>query len=414
MELWTLTSSFQPDKIVENYESLIWTERYSESGDFEISSSNILELITALPLESFVTLRESSVPMVVESWKIEKGPRKPPKVTITGRSFETVLERRVSANTLNPTTARSAWMVDADKESDAAYLAMRIVLGDVARFQGGITVLPANPPAISLLDAIPEIDLTLPADYVDIYTVSSWSSTPTYNVGDKVRYQNYIWQATASNTNYDPTVLHLDKWQQLLPYGTYEIKLQNLYNTVKELIITNHRGLKAVRPDESSNKVGIEIYNGADLTNILVLDVRFDQVEDANYLMSKQGSTNVAYVYSPTGAEEILKNAAPEPSGLSRRVMALDLSNESSITDSNSRRTRGLIELYKYNVTAMFDGQVADQIAAGYNRDYFLGDILRLDGEFGLSLNVRVTEFIRSSDSSGQKAYPAFEAIDDV
>ena len=44
---------------------------------------------------------------------------------------------------------------------------------------------------------------------------------------------------------------------------------------------------------------------------------------------------------------------------------------------------------------------------------YGLGDILKLQDEYNLTRNVRVAEFIRSSDSSGESAYPAFQVIDE-
>lgn len=360
MELLSLNDEFQPEYLVENYESLVWSERYARSGDFELISQNIAEAVSAMPLDSYVSLRDSTVPMIVESYKIRKPPRDQASITIKGRSFETVLERRASVNTPLPAiTGRVPWMISADKESDAAYKAMRVVLGDIDR---GVAGLGAISPAVSALDAIPEIDLTLPNDY----------STLTTN--------------------------------------NYEIKPSDLYTLVMEMIDANHRGIKSVRPAVGGTKVGVEIYNGADLTETFVLDARFDQMDDATYLLSDQGSANVAYVFGPDGAQAVLKTAAPEPSGLARRVLVLDLTSDTTV-DSAVRQSRGLIELYKYNATALFDGQVAIQVAEGYNKEYFLGDILKLTGEYGLSQNVRVAEFIRTSDASGEKAYPAFEAV---
>ena len=124
---------------------------------------------------------------------------------------------------------------------------------------------------------------------------------------------------------------------------------------------------------------------------------------------------NVGYIYGPNGATLVLKNVVdanhPEPSGLDRRVLIVDETSDETLNSSSIRQSRGLIELYKFNPTALFDGEIASQIAAGYNRDYFLGDILLLVGEYGLSERARVTEFIRSSDSSGETAYPTLEAI---
>lgn len=422
MELFSLDGSFQPLNLVENYESLIWTERYSKYGDFEIVSSNINELRSLLPTESCVSLRDSTVPMIVETHKLIKPIRDKSQVKITGRSYETVLERRGSVNALSAAPKRVAWIKDAAKESDAAYLAIRDVIGDIARTQGAVTVLPARAPSVSPLDVIPQLDLRLPVDYYDVVNVNAWSATINYATGDRVKYLGYIWQAIRFHINVTPSLTATTTWLQVSPWVSYEIKPQNLYTTVIELINTNRRGMKAVRPVSGGNQVGIEIYNGANLTgegvtgdpeHVENIDARFDQIDAATYLLSLQGSTNVAYVYGANGAQTVLKTTAPEPSGLARRVLVLDESGDSTTTTTDIRRSRGLIELYKYNATALFDGEVAEQVAAGYNKDYFLGDIVKWVGEYGLSQKARVAEFIRTADATGEKAYPTFEAVDD-
>lgn len=361
MELLTLNPvTLQPEDLIENYESLLWVERYSKYGDFQLITTEISKFINLLPLESYVSLRETTVPMIVEIHKIEKPKNQAPYLTITGRSFETVLERRGSVRELEPSGVRVAWQEEATKESDAAYQAMRQVIGDIDR---GVSGLGAIAPAVSALDAIPEVDLTLPADY------------------------------EPSGTN------------------KYEIKPGSLYSTVTDLLKVNRRGLKAVRPDQAHTQIGIEIYNGANLISEVQFDARFDQFDKAKYLLSHMGETNIAYVYDSTGATLVKKTAADEPSGLARRVLVVDSVSE-TIGDDELRTSRGLVELYKYNATALFDGEISEQIAAGYNSEYFLGDIVQLVGEYGLSENVRVAEFIRVSDNTGEKAYPAFETID--
>ena len=363
MELLTLDSNYQPSELVERYNSLIWTERYSNAGDFQLVTTDVERMIKLLPLESCVTLRESTVPMIVEIHKIEKNVNNAPVLTVTGRSFETVLERRVAVKPEAPTNQmphgpRVAWFEQRETASDAAYQVIRQILGDAAR-----PPLSFQSPIISVNDALPMVDLPIPADY----------STGVTN--------------------------------------KYEVKPGNLYTVAMELLSTNHHGMKAVRPDTGGTKVSIEIYNGADLTNTVVFDAKFDQFDGATYLLSYTGSANLAYVFSSTDSETVLKTTSAEPTGLSRRVLYLDVTGETGTDDPDSRKTRALIELYKYNATALFDGKISEQIASGYNSDYFLGDIIRLDGEYGLSENVRISEFIRTDDSTGSKAYPAFETV---
>lgn len=368
MELLTLDSNYQPSELVERYASLVWTERYSTAGDFQLVTTDVERMLNLLPLESMVTLRESTVPMIVEVHKIEKSITGAPVLTVTGRSFETVLERRVAVKVLRPWTGspKQTWTETLMKESDAAFQAIRQIIGDVAHAD---PPLAAVTPMIVIADAFPMIQLIPPADY------NKTGTSPAYPI---------------------------------------EIKSGNLYTTAMELIAVNHHGLKAIRPIPGATKIGIEIYNGADLTNTVVFNAKFDQFDDATYLLSEAGSTNWAYVFSKTNSMQVSKVKIPAgdpvPSGLDRRVMLVDVPDDALDTTQN-RTTLALIELYKYNVTALFDGKIGDQVAASYNRDYFLGDIIRLDGEYGLSQNVRVAEFIRSEDSGGSRSYPTFETI---
>lgn len=411
MELYTLDPiSLQPVDLIENYESLIWTERYSKAGDFQLTSNNISETMQALPTESTITLRDSTVPMLVEFHKIEKKKGEAPKLTVIGRSYEAcALERRASVKEPLGATTKSAWVQVAAKESDAAYLAMRTVLGDTARYQNGSLVLSSVAAAVSpTYDPIPQIDLTLPADY-GVYV---WDTMKYYMQNDLVSYLGNYYLATslAGNIGYPPS-LRPDYWTPTTSTKNYEIKTDNLYTTVMALITANNRGLKSVRPSQNGTKIGIEIYNGADRTPTVVFDARFDQFDSATYLLGAQGSTNVAYVYGVSGSQQVNKTVAPEPSGMDRRVLVLDLTSEPTSNNTDVRKTRGLVELYNNNVTALFDGEIAQQVAQGYNAKYFLGDIIKLTGEYGLSQNVRVAEYIRSADAQGEKAYPTFEAV---
>lgn len=386
MELITLNPFFQPVKLIDNYDSIIWTERYSSNGDFEIVTSDIETMLKALPLESYVSLRDSNVPMVVEVHKIVKPLRGAPKLTIMGRSFETVLERRASIFRIPDTYPIVPWEVSAAKGSDAAWIVMRNVLGDEAR------TIPGAPPEVT-------------------------SEISGVDVASRTSEDDLFWRGTtyASRIIDIPPPIDFSIPDDPDPYIKFPVNTGDLYSTIIEMISTSRRGFKAVRPaDESQEYVSLEIYNGADLTESVSFDARFDQFNSSTYLFSRQGSTNVAYIFGPDAASEVLKNAGPSPKGLDRRVLYLDETSTGGISgDAELRRQRALVELYKYNSTALFDGEIAEQIAVDYNKKYFLGDIISLVGEYDLSTNVRVAEFIRSSDASGRKAYPAFEVVDD-
>lgn len=431
MELLTLDSRFQPKSLVEGYSSLIWAERYSKNGDFQLNSNKISEAALALPTESYVTLRDSTVVMKVEFHKIVKDKKNAPQIEITGRTFEAAtLELRASTRDvmdldgLTPEQAKPGWGISASKPSDAAFKAIRTVIGDSIQYKDGVLVLPALSPAVSDLDAIPEVRLILPDDYV----VGSWNSDATFSQGDIVSYtdgQLYIASSLTGNKDKapgsEPTYWTLFAGSvpsdsiQLDPTLIYDIAMGNLYTTVVALLDANQHGLKNVRPGIGSSQVGIEIYNGTDRRSEIQFNARFDQIDNATYLLGLAGSTNVGYVYGKNGRTLVNKNSGDgyvEPSGLQRRVLVVDASSDDAANTADLRKSRGLVELYKNNATALFGGEVAIQIASEYNKSYFLGDILQLVGDYGLSQDVRVAEFIRTQDSSGETSYPTFEAVE--
>lgn len=367
MELAVLNDKFLPARLIEGHESLIWTERYSANGDFERVSSDIAGTISAMPLykvingvqvpvTTVVSLRDSLVPMVVETHKIEKSLTGPPKITTTGRSMETVLDRRTTINKpLGGGQPIKAWTSVQKTAVDAAYDVMNQV----------VTLGLA-----SAADKIPEIVIKTP-----------------------LRPEGYVVPTTNQNYAVDPG---------------------ELYAWVMQQIQAENYGLRAVRPkDPSTSTVSIEIYNGTDRTKKVVFDARFDQFDNSAYLLSQAAWKNVDQV---TGAADSLEvTDGSTYTGLQRRVSYLDSSTIASGTPSptltNLLKNLGTVDLAKQLETALFSGEVSRQLGSLYGRDYFLGDIVKLTGDYGLSQFVRISEFIRSEDNTGEKAYPTFASV---
>ena len=165
MELAVLapfSGGFKRDTLFENYTSLVWTERYSTFGDFEMVSYDISETLSRLPLGGpldppcLVAIRDSDVPMIVESHKIETPKNEAKRVVTTGRSYESVLDRRAAIRAITSGVKRVEWQINATSAATAAYAVAKAIIVD------GV----ATP-----LDIIPEIlllngtsDLTINAE----------------------------------------------------------------------------------------------------------------------------------------------------------------------------------------------------------------------------------------------------------
>lgn len=354
MELATLNSNFKRDKPLENWNSLVWTERHSTNGDFELVSNDISGVMSRLPLvsgngkPSLIAIDDSDVPMVVETHKIEKPKNAPQQIVTTGRSFETVLDQRVTIRAVTPSTGRVEWQVEAQTSAIAAYTVAKTIIVDGAA---------------TALDIIPEINLL--------------------------------------NGVSDSGVLQ-----------KFPVEPKKLYSWMLETLELNKYALRS-ELTASNTQIAVIIYKGTDRSNSVVFNVALDQFEDATYLLSLLGSENVMITATKNGMEFSTLGAIT--SGLARRVDFQDLASEITLpvgTDlTNLTTNTGKVALADRLPVALFSGGVASSISEGYNRDYFLGDIVTLQGEYGLSQKARVTEFVRTHDTTGIKAYPTFEAV---
>jgi hypothetical protein len=116
-----LNEDFDAIDIVENYDSAIWTERYGDVGDFEIFGVVNTQLLTVATTATYIFNAATSSIMVIEKVKIEFFEEDANTITISGRAFESFLDRRVALTAktlLNPTDPRISQII-CDLVSDA-------------------------------------------------------------------------------------------------------------------------------------------------------------------------------------------------------------------------------------------------------------------------------------------------------
>lgn len=74
---------------------------------------------------------------------------------------------------------------------------------------------------------------------------------------------------------------------------------------------------------------------------------------------------------------------------------------------------RGMEKLSEYGEKTTFEGVVIPDITFVYKRDYFLGDIVTVESEYGISARVRIVEVIEVVDENGYKVEPKFEYMEE-
>ena len=95
MDLTILNSKLDAIYLIDTYESFIWTDRYCAYGDFELYSPMREGLLENLKLDYYIQNRASEHTMIIEKTLISSDVEKGSTVTITGRSLESILDRRI-------------------------------------------------------------------------------------------------------------------------------------------------------------------------------------------------------------------------------------------------------------------------------------------------------------------------------
>lgn len=95
LDLLVLDENYQSIAIFDVFDSLIWVDRYNEYGDFEIFIPVSEEVLSYLQKDYYVYFKESEHLMIIEDIKIVSNIEEGNYLIVTGRSLESILDRRI-------------------------------------------------------------------------------------------------------------------------------------------------------------------------------------------------------------------------------------------------------------------------------------------------------------------------------
>jgi hypothetical protein len=356
MEVYTLDSLYRRIAVVDNHISLIWTERVSSIGDFELTLNSTLANRNLFKVGTRLAMNESYRLMVVETVEdsIDSEGRK--TLTITGPSFEHILDDRVARGTLGDLTTTPKWSLTGTPAE-----IMRQIFHDIC--------------VTGILDAGDIIaGITEGSDIFPTDTIDEPSDTITVEI--------------------DPTTV---------------------YQATAELASQYGLGFRLVW-DFSTSLLYYDVYSGCDRTtqqNVLpavVFSPDLDNLQNTTELTSIALFKNVAYVFSPVGHEVVYPlDVDPLIAGFERRVLLVkadDITDPDGPTASALMIQRGLDELAKNRNFQAFDGEISQNSQYKYGIDYNLGDVIEQRNTDGVTNQMQVSEQIFVSDKEGERSYP--------
>lgn len=340
MELLILNTDLISVFIMDTIESLIWTERYSKAGDFELYTPVNDDAVRYLRVDYFIYLKESEKVMMVEALEIKSDVEKGNHLIVTGRSLESILERRIlwSAFTIS------------------------------GNIQNGIRQL--------LNDSI---------------------ITPS--IIDR-KIANFIFEVSD-----DPIVTSLSDTLQ------YKIG-ENLYDVIRTICEKHGIGFKITLTEDNNFK--FKLYSGVDrsydqmINPYVLFSPSFNNLKNSNYLESKKELKTITLV---NGESEslVVEVDSGGGSGIERREIFTDASSEIHPSDLIQKGKETLIT--NINISS-FDGEIESPDDFRYEIDFFLGDIVQIENEYGMESKSRVTEVIRSQSPSSVSVYPTFTKVE--
>ena len=95
MELHVLNTEFKLIAVLDDFLSLVWSERHYSCGDFELCVSATSDMISVLNRGNYVKKTDSDTLMIIETVLMESDSEHGKRLTASGRAFESILDRRI-------------------------------------------------------------------------------------------------------------------------------------------------------------------------------------------------------------------------------------------------------------------------------------------------------------------------------
>ena len=347
MDIYLLDNQLRRTTIVDLYKSLIWTERYSEYGDFELVLHNTRNNLNLFQNGTRIRIAKSNRIMEVETVSVKEDANSAETLTVTGRSLESILEKRIIPK----------WPgMSATPRGIGLWMFNQICLNG----------------AINAGDIIPQL---VEGTITPLGNIPEPSETITIDRGPGVLYD-------------------------------VEKELCDLYNLGFRIVSHNENPVELyfeiyTGDDRTSAQV---------IKQPVIFSKDLENLSNINSISSIAGYKNTAYLFSVNGFEiDYADSKDTSVSGFDRRVMLVEANDIDLVAGPEltaALKQKGQEELAKNRVVIAFDGEIPQTNTYRYGVDYNLGDMVELRDTDGKINNMRVTEQIFISDDQGDRSYP--------
>lgn len=364
--------TLKPISTVTNYESYVWTTRFSEAGQFTLVSSNIRETMKNLPPGTFLGNTKDRSMMLIEEHSIITDDEGVSKLTVSGRGGEVFLESRINVGNVNKGT----------DEYNLSWSKKRVP--ELIK----LLILDANLPSTgNSLGYKVKFPFSLDANE----TVGPILSVYEPNRGSV--YRNAVELAKAYGFSFhllrNPT--------EGQSYPIVRVRPGIIRNDAGNPLFQYRNG------DVSSEKY---VHNITDEANLVFA---FTPLEKSSYGRTLYQGDYVHRVKmidrTESEPKDLLKSAELDATEFADLIDALNaIEIRYYQKDVAATKAEQYYRISQY--VTMYSFEVSPNARAKFGVDYDLGDIVRVQPSWGDTVQMRVDGFVRANDGDGYKEYP--------
>lgn len=482
MDLIVLDKNLDAISVVDIYKSFIWTNRYYQYGDFELYAPVTDIILSAFKQDYYLQMRNSDRLMIIEKILINTDVEDGNTVTITGRSLESILYRRViwgqmtlsgnfqdgvekllNACIISPSNPNrkipnfifkkstdpriTSLELEAQYTGDNLYdviqklceerdLGFKVTLNNSKQFVFELyagTDRSYDQMAVPYVVFSPRFDNIISSNYVESKSSlknvalvggegegSARRYTAVGNLSGLDRRELFV-DARDISSDIDEDVTELFDFtkypNQVFDNNTKTFVTDNLFKSAMvDVSAYAGRTIRLTIPQytdpgyEVSGYATILVDASKKYISTLQVWEKYSSTANRGTLQDYEIllPADAAYIYTSMFSDYAISGGVYSGNASDFECAMAKLSSTEYIAQL---RQRGKENLAENADIVSFEGEMETSIMFRYGVDFFEGDIVQIENEYGHNSKVRVLEFITSENEEGTSTYPTFQTI---
>ncbi|MDE5763741.1 MAG: siphovirus ReqiPepy6 Gp37-like family protein [Ruminococcus sp.] len=425
-EIYVLNRNLERIGIIDDYTSLIWADRYSEIGDCELYTYVSAELLNILRKNNYLIREDDDMICRIETIEINTDVENGNYLTVTGYDCKKILNQRIIWGQSN---------AEGNVESHIRDIVYKSLINPD---------LPER--AVRNADGRRNFLLGEKAGFTEITTGQASYRQIGERIQEYCKLYGWGYKVTADNGNfYFSLYKGTDRSDSVIFSNDFENLISTRYSedsgNMGNVALVAGEGNGSERSRNVSGYAEsldrYEIYVDArDISRTITWNELIKMYPDGH--IQADEFVRLFYVMNIIDIQivdenqlERLRSDYPDGRIITKdgtkyyqayNVIIADLENDSPAeNDSVILRdvvysvyllNRGYDKLSEYGTVVEFEGSIEPDSTFVYKQDYFLGDLVTVENEYGISRKARIVEVVETNDENGCNIEPKFEYIE--